>query len=597
MGRTRKTQTSNSLVASAARMGRRSKDYLKYSQSGSGWQNQAWEFYNLIGEFRYACDWVGSMLSKAILYATVENQGTIERVPSGPAFNMVDALFGDSDGRAEMLRLIGIHFTVAGECNLIGWEEDGRDHWMIAATSEVKSSGGILRVDKQEIGPEDDVFNVRLWMPHPKKPTEAHAPSRAVLGILGEIYKLTQHVSAQVDSRLAGAGILLMPSEMNFPPPKTPEGQEPQARSANNAADLMEVIQEVMATAIEDRGDPSALVPIVITAPGEAIQHVKHMTFWSELDEQAIRLRDEAIRRLALGMDMPPEVLQGTADSNHWAAWQADESAIKGHTEPLLKVITSSLAEGYLRPLLEDDPDVSGIIEHYSIAADTSEMRLRPNRSKEALELYDRGVVSAEVLRRETGFSTGDGMEEKEMQQWFLRKVASGSTTPELVASALKALGVPVAAVENTDDETREARPDPSLLEHPVRDIPDREKSERRKAIRDGLPVLAAASEQMVLRALERAGNRLKSRLQLKSLTASAAELYLFTEVRPGDMDDLLADAWGNVGPVALRHGISPEALTGTLDSYCRLLMQEQSAHTYERLEQFLVPQMAEVSA
>ena len=53
------------------------------------------------------------------------------------------------------------------------------------------------------------------------------------------------------------------------------------------------------------------------------------MTFWTQLDEHAIELRSEAIRRLGLGMDMPPEVLQGSADSNHWAAWQADEAAIK----------------------------------------------------------------------------------------------------------------------------------------------------------------------------------------------------------------------------------------------------------------------------
>ena len=49
-------------------------------------------------------------------------------------------------------------------------------------------------------------------------------------------------------------------------------------------------------------------------------------------------------------MDMPPEVLQGAGDANHWSAWQADESAIKAHTEPLLKLITTTISRQYLGP-------------------------------------------------------------------------------------------------------------------------------------------------------------------------------------------------------------------------------------------------------
>ena len=236
--------------------------------------------------------------------------------------------------------------------------------------------------------------------------------------MLSEIARLTDHVAAQVDSRLAGAGILLMPSEMTFPTPPEVEGETP--RTANTAEDLMTLIQEVMATSIEDRGDASALVPIVITAPEAAIASVKHLTFWTELDAQAIELRKEAIRRLALGMDIPPDTLLGFDRGNHWASWQADESAIKTHAEPLLKLVSHAITVGYLRPMLMEEEGLSAEeAAQFTLIADTSEMRLRPNRSKEALELYDRGELSGAALIRETGFDPADMMKDDERVTWL----------------------------------------------------------------------------------------------------------------------------------------------------------------------------------
>jgi len=94
-------------------------------------------------------------------------------------------------------------------------------------------------------------------------------------------------------------------------------------KSANNADELMSILMEAMTSSLIDQDSAAAKVPIVVTASAESIAAVKHLTFWSELDQHAAELRKEAIGRLALGMDVPPEVLQGASDSNHWSAWQA----------------------------------------------------------------------------------------------------------------------------------------------------------------------------------------------------------------------------------------------------------------------------------
>jgi hypothetical protein len=369
-----------------------------------------------------------------------------------------------------------------------------------------------------------------------------------------------------------------------------------------------------MATSIDNRSHASAMVPLVITAPADAIAAVKHITFWSGLDAQAIELRNEAIRRLALGMDMPPEVLQGSKDSNHWAAWQADEASIKSHTEPLLKIITTSLASGFLRPLLKDDKTFKEPLRKFSLMADTYDMRLRPNRSKEALELYNLGELSGVALVRETGFDAEDAMSDEERAAWFTRKVAGGSTTPEIVEAALRELGVVLKVVHDTqapetirdtihDDPNQpqgtQTPPPPSLKGLPNMGTPDRVTSERRKSARDAGTVpsadrmrkssLIAASEMAVVRALERAGNKLKSKMSVKP-TCAAADIYKFVSAE--DTAFLLDDAWGHVPAVAERYAVEENRLVGILNSYTEKVLTTQEPHTFEKFEDYASEQL-----
>jgi len=596
--------TPNALVASAARQGKGFKDYLHIAR-GTEWHEEAWNMYDIVGEYRYACDWVGGMLSKAILFATRAANGTYTKQTSGTAYEALDALFGDDDGRAEMLRLIGIHLTVTGDCWLVGYttKQHGyeEDVWEIVASTRlrqpVKDGKYVINDEVLDMNP-DDVLVIRLWKPHPRHSDKAVSPSKAALPILAELVKLTQHVAAQVDSRLASAGILLVPTEMNFagPPGLTTTNGKTLHRTANSAEDLIAVIQDVASTTIERRGDPSSLVPIVISAPAEAIAAVKHLKFWTELDATAIELRNEAIRRLALSMDMPPEVLQGISEANHWSAWAVDESAIKAHTEPLLKIVTSSLAKEYLRPLIAGEvPDDE--VRHYSIKADTTDLRVRPNRAKEALELYDRQELSGKALRRETGFTEDDLMDTEELKKIFTRLAAKGSTTPEIVEAALRAIGADLLTGSSgvpAESDTQEGRPAPSLRELPVRGIPDRERSERRKIARDRGDVpsaqppsiraatLIAASEMAVTRALERAGNRMKNKVQAREVSVPANMLYMSMPTKVGDYDFLLDDAWTPVTAIAQRHDVPIQWLKSTLDTYCRTIMANQTPHTYD---------------
>lgn len=559
-------------------------DYTKMTRSGRGWQDIAWGFFDTIGEYRYACDWVGNILSKATLFVTFENEPITREDAAG---DYVYSLFGGPDAQGQMLREVGVHMTVAGELFIVGVIVDGLEEWRVVAATELTVRAGKYYASGKEIVSDNGKpFLMRLWRPHPRRFNESNSPSRAVLSILAELDALTKRIFAEIDSRLAGAGVFFVPAEMTMPTTGTVDADGNPDTSQTLADRFQSNLQEAMMTALGDREDASAMVPIVVTAPGEHIGQAKHVTFWSELDEKSIELRTEAIRRLALGLDMPPEVLTGVADVNHWTAWSVEEGAIKAHAEPLLALICDSLTEGYLRPLLVQDGMDPVEAAKYAIGADTSLMRLRPNRSKEAFELNDRMELSGAALLRETGFNPEDAPKPDELRQMFIRKVASGSTTPELVAAALRALGVPIGAPAPAPPA--QERPTPSLLDHPEQGPPNRPEQTVRVTPPGENDGLLGAAEVIVYRALERAGNRLRTHIGRKIPGVSAAEMYLHVPVSTGQLDALLFDAFEGIDRYIGCREVPVDRLASCLDTYCRALMVESRPHDPQVLATYL---------
>lgn len=591
------------------------------------WQELAWEFYDTVPEYHYAANWVGNLLSRAKLYVTESGEPSTDAT----ATELLGGLFGGPEQQPEMLRQLGIHFTVAGEGYVIGYEDpanDGEEIWQVAAATAIKVDQPGTAAEKWTVdGDElpDDALVIRLWRPHPAKPKLADCPTRAALPILSEIDGLTKHVAAQIDSRLASAGILFVPEEMSFgavTPDQDGEDDDPQPTSKPD--ELVKELIAVGAEAMTDRQSPAAVIPVIIQAPGEHIGNVKHVTLWSELDGKAKEMREEAIRRLALGLDMPPEALTGTADMNHWNAWQMDEAGIKAHTEPLLAVIAGTLAVGFLQPALIDPADGleteetpgTGIdaakARTFGIGVDTTALRVRPNRSKEAFELHNIGALSTTTMLRENGFDpTNDAMSPEDRAFFFLMKLAGASPTPNMVLAAARALGVP--GMEDVPNEPTQVREDikidgqlpanggdtdvepgnpsgdttPSSDGHPVQGPPEtpndgapRNNDHKASVSRDSQAILVAGG-LLVNRALERAGNRIKSQARAKVPGVPAAELYLtvrpdFTQV---SLNALLEDAWSGVPKAADELGIDAAWFTAALDDYTRGLLHTGTAH------------------
>jgi hypothetical protein len=568
------------MVASAKRIDLKSNNSVKARKAvqALGWQKDVWALYDLVPEFRYGCNWVGNILSRARL--VVHRDGKLMN-KDDPAFETANSilleLFGGPEGQVEMLRLLGLHFTAIGESFIVGWVEDGEQYWEVVSSSDLKQNSGRYELDGEEL-PEGETTIIRLWRPHPNNRKQADSPARALLPVLGQLHKFDQHIAAQTDSRLVSAGVLIVPTELEFGRANTADADGDSSDASSAAQDLMQEFVDIAQEALADRESAAALVPLVLQVPGEYVDKVKHLNFWSDFDEKVGELQEKARARLAIGMDMPPEILTGMGDLNHWNAWQVEEASIKAHIQPLLEVITGSITRGLLRDLLEEE----GVDDafSYSIEADTTDIRLRPNRSKEALELYDRGKLSESALLRENGFDPEvDAPTDSERDLWLLRKVALGSPTPEMVAAALEKLNIVSGIVVDPTDGIRADQPR-NLDGHPVR-APDLDDINQAS--------LVAAGEALVMRALERAGNRIKTRFGLRNTTDMASELYLHApDMSAADLDFLLEDSWSTAPVFAERYNTDPIVFTNALSNCTRMLLASRAPLGSDTVRQYL---------
>jgi hypothetical protein len=611
----------NSLVASAARVTLNDSSWRYYRLRDELWQLECWRLYDCIGELHFAAGWVGSACSRVRIYvAEVDKLGRVAgEVEDDEEVEAVsDTLFGGPASKAEALRAIGIALTVAGECYLIGLSKgsqanDGnRDRWLVVAPSELKRLGDTLQLRKGladwvDINPRRDIV-IRLWTPHPRMMDLADSPTRAATPILLELERLTRYVFSQIDSRLAGAGILPIPAGLRFP---RADG------TIGNAGDLLMELAEAAKASLSGEGSAAGVVPILVEMPDEALQAMKDkpISFESVMSEHAMELRDEAIRRLALAMDMPPEVMQGSGETNHFNAWHIEESAVKIHIEPLMTRICDGLTEAYLKPALKalgKDPD------RYCLWYDTAPLTVRPNRLQDTLNLFERGIVSAEAVRRAGDYKESvDKPDQDEENTRFIKELLLRDPTLFQNVAIREAIGIEIAEVDPlalpAGQEGDPNAPGPAPPPAPERavdssepgqnspDVPARTRPQGQGGTSNGLiaglEYVAAPSAELILadamvhRALQVAGARLLTRAHFDQWK-DVPKHELHTKIKVKDMehaDKLLLGAWDELPSLAEGLTYSGQlVVSNALDQYCRTIMLRSLPHSRAFLKAYL---------
>lgn len=580
-----------SLVAAASQIKLDGASVQSLRISAQEWQQEAWRLYDISGELRFVATRRGAQLSQVRYYAAeVDQMGAAGKEVSDVKIQgLAETMFGGPAAKAEALRLIGIQLFVAGECFVIAESvsEAASDKWYIVAPTDIKKESGSLKVKKPD-GTWHELRNntdlaFRVWTPHPKQYDQADSPTRSVLPVLREIERLTMLAFSQIDSRLISAGLLLLRQGIEFPHDEDKPG---------GLQGLMDMILNAAKASLQGAGSAAGLVPILAEVPGDDVNSAfAHIKFDTPLTAEIATKLDQAIRRLALGLDAPPEVLLGQGAANHWSAWQISEDEIKTQVEPVALRVADALTEAYFRPALKalnKDPD------KFTLWYDTAPLAVRPNRLDDAVKLYDKGTLTAEALVAAGAFDDGDVPKDDERQRWMVWELVK--LNPQLVGDpeVQKILGLPaIAAAAPAGDPM--AAPPPGQEVAPVEEeaipVEPEGSTPAQDGAESGFSALLPAAEQVVLRALELAGGRLLDRAS-RGKYANVARFDIHTRVHARDhahAEVLLAGAFTHVPTLASRTGVPAADLEYLLRGYCTELLVRGFPHGAPLLREVLV--------
>lgn len=359
----------------------------------SEWQKKAFIYAKTIPELNYASRFYSKMLKRLKIYPAVRDaREKLTPIESGPPVDLLERIQDPGGGRSQILGQYGRLMFIPGEGYLFGRNlQQDNERWAFVSASEIEASDGKIIWRPTEGGQPQEFANgsavaYRMWTPDPEHSGEAESPMKAVLEIADELAILTKAVRATAISRVLN-GILKVPAEISFGSEEAGLDDDPEENKF-----LVDLIDHIVG-AIENAGTAEAATPFLAEGAAEFLREL----VWEQMhdsnnDYLEKDLRAEAIGRFSVGLDMPPEILKGLADANHWGARQIIFETWRSHGAPIAEQFCDDLAEAYLRPALKEAG--YGDWQNVVVAYDDSDVVVSPDRTEDADKAYDRGNLS-----------------------------------------------------------------------------------------------------------------------------------------------------------------------------------------------------------
>jgi hypothetical protein len=342
--------------------------------SASGWQRQAFDAYESVGEVSYALNLVAKLLSRVRIYPGAITDPARPPTPVDSVKDLTPGLataanaalarlsIGSDSGIGGILYDMALNISITGECYLVQTPEQIGSQipetWTIRSTEELLVSPDArsfqLRSNRssppaspaaprtahspqlQTLPP--DAYVGRIFRSSARFSDEPFASLRSLLPLVEELLILNQMFRAAELSRL-NAGLLYMPDglsvahtpgstpstvpaplpplpgEPTTPPPPLPGMPPPPAPTAAAEEDEFELdLIDAMVTPIQSPDSASSVVPLLIRGPAELGDKIKRITLDRSYDEQMVARAQNLLDRILAGIDVPKDAVQSLAN-------------------------------------------------------------------------------------------------------------------------------------------------------------------------------------------------------------------------------------------------------------------------------------------
>lgn len=605
------------------------------------WQPVAWQYRDSIGELRFALQYRARALSKISFHVAEIIPGDDEPLPvslrdevdqEGKPTDRSQKITTPPDLAAaaekELARLPledGYGFQgvwsenqdVAGECWLHGYldPDTGEETWKIRSVLDVGTQGSTMTVKDElgqpriiQLGTKDDPGPeeiYRLWVPHPAHGHLADSALKAMLDVLEDITLYGREMRAVSRSRIANNGVWLVPENMANLRNILTDSENAEDGPSN----FMMAVQAMFLAPIANEGEPGGVVPGIIAGSREDIEVAmkSHLRFERESSADIINKLKTALGRMGNSLDLPPEVITGMADVNHWTGWLIDASSFRYHLEPSVRLQVDSLTGPFLRANLIEQGFDPEQVRKLRVWFEAGQLTENPNRRQDALDALDHILIGPAAGRKALGFSEGDAPTPEEALRLIAAKAGidqataaaligtfaeqSGLDVPELQDPVVRAKATRVEAPPQTSGDTPADPTAPgdmpgtapsgiTAAADPPRYRLDTDTARSLAQLEQALRLeLLSIADAATDRALERAGSRLRAKATKQPAVAAELAALPVTQWarRMGrtqafglgaDVRFLLNDAWATLkGAFYRKINLALNAITTRLSS------------------------------
>lgn len=462
------------LTASAARVNLKDKkelEALSRRHQTDKWQQEAWDYYDLIAEIKFASNVISNALSRVNIFA-----GYITDSSSVPArIDVIEHLDDDykekanaslyllesgNGGTSGVLKDAALNLFVVGECYLV--KEPSRfstgepEKWQIRSVDEIvkkaKGKDSILCIKpRRDSKPSEYIelpkngYIARIWRNHPRFSDEADSSVRGILDLCDELLLLGRATGSTTKSRL-NAGVLFVPdglshsgqSEPHFTDPDNPDVDVLPMHADPETDNFEEEFIESMTQPISDPGSASAVVPLVLRGQEDLGEKIRLIKFERGFDPQLSKRADTVLSRIIGGLDIPKDIVGGMSGLKGTNAKVVEEAMYSSHIEPMVLMICDALTVGFLRPALRALGFPEEHIARTVIWYDPSAITSKPSKSESATIGFKDNIISADAWRRAHGFSKSDAPTQLEIAQKLA--VAKGLISEPLAEKLISTL-------------------------------------------------------------------------------------------------------------------------------------------------------------
>jgi hypothetical protein len=476
---------------------------LRRNSSTAIWQSAAWEYYDAIGEIKYAFSLVAAVVSRIRLYAAVvenpaetpisiRNSKTMNVDLADAAERGLARLESAYGGQAGLLRDAALNLSVAGECYLVqvpatydrdeSWDIrsvdelqiDQRNNYVITPRRDLMSSANSSGAKLGTIALPKTAFVGRIWRAHPRFSEEPDSSLRGLLDLCDELLLLNRTFRATHRSRL-NAGMMYLPDGLTNSAQPDPnlyaDDGDPEPTPEEVADDFEDSFMTAMLTPVEDESSPAAVAPLLVRGPTDLGEKIRQFKFERSFDEQMNHRADRVLERILQGLDVPKDIVTGLANVKYSNAIQIDEALYKAHIEPMLLLIADAITVIFLRPYLKSlnnwsEADINRIVVWY----DPSAVATRNDRAADAEDGYEKGVISGQTYRRAHGFSEADAPTPNEVIIRLLRD--KGALSPEITEALLNVVAPEVMDAVRQSQQATSVAPVPAAAQEILNGAP-----------------------------------------------------------------------------------------------------------------------------